>query len=96
VESVALGFSPFPHQRNSVLKDCWADGLGYAGENTGACYWGNTCLCVLIGISYLQVLTRGAKVLYESCVDTVQYEEFFRGEFINLQHSHFVLHLGEN
>ena len=29
----------------------------------------------------IQVLTRGAKSLYESCVDTVQYEDFFAGEW---------------
>ena len=42
--------------------------------------------CDYYGLSHhvhilnIQVLTRGAKVLYESCVDTVQYEEFFKGK----------------
>ena len=55
----------------------------------------NFVLILIIMIAYLQVLTRGAKVLYESCVDTVQYEQFFKGEFIALKLSHFVLYLRE-
>ena len=32
----------------------------------------------------MQVLTRDAKALYEICVDTVQYEEFFKGDIVLL------------
>ena len=59
-------------------KQVWGYGEVYSSDFVYAC---------------LQVLTRGAKVLYESCVDTVHYEEFFKGEYNRTRFNFIALHL---